>query len=168
MSYVADGIVALALALTPGGSACRTYHLTASERAGTVGELIDLSAARFERRPPRVLPPRLYRRVLHPLMLRRATGPRRRWLERGEVFFPYFAPAVRFDAARARAMGLEPPALRDYFGDIVDYAERENWGRPRRGDATARSASPTSLGAADRVGDRSQTVEGTAAGVAQL
>lgn len=161
VSYVADAVVALTL--TPGGAACRTYHLTASERAGTVGELMALGAARFDRRPPRAIPPRLYRRVLHPLLLRRATGAQRRWLERGEVFFPYFAPAVRFDATRARAAGLEPPLLADYFDDIVDYAERAAWGTR----ATVPDAEPAKPGAAGRACERPVTVEGAAADVAR-
>jgi long-chain acyl-CoA synthetase len=164
VSYVADAI--LALALTGDSSSCRAYHLTAAERAGTVGELIDLSAACLGRRRARAIPPRLYRRVLHPLLLRRAKGSRRRWLERGEVFFPYFAPAVRFDATRARAAGLAPPALADYFEDLVDYAVRSDWGRK---EAAAPSASgETQRTAHGRGTERSVAAVGTAAGVAQL
>jgi thioester reductase-like protein len=156
VSYVADAI--LALALSDDEDACRTYHLTASERAGTVGELIALSSEHLHRPPPRVMSPRLYRHVLHPLLRARASGSRRRWLERGEVFFPYFSPAVRFDAARARAAlepaGLLPPELPAYFGELMDYALRTNWGKsgwppPERDE-------------------RSTAVTVTAAGVAQL
>ncbi len=129
VSYVADAI----LALGDGAHPCRTYHLTAGEQAPTVGELIGLSADTLGRRAPVTLPPRLYRRMLHPLLLRRSTGARRRWLERSDVFFPYFAPAVRFDTARAQAAlapaDIRPAPLADYFGRLIEFAERSDWGR---------------------------------------
>ncbi|HEY6780184.1 MAG TPA: SDR family oxidoreductase, partial [Thermoleophilaceae bacterium] len=129
VSYVADAI----LALGDGEHPCRTYHLTAGADACTVGELIRLSADTLGRRPPVTLPPRLYRRLLHPLLLRRSSGARRRWLERSDVFFPYFAPAVRFDTARARAAldpsGIRPAPLPQYFDRLIDFAQRSDWGR---------------------------------------
>jgi thioester reductase-like protein len=129
VSYVADAI----LALGDGEHACRTYHLTAGRSAPTVGELIRLSADTLGRRAPVTLPPRLYRRLLHPLLLRRSSGARRRWLERADVFFPYFAPTVRFDTARAEAAlapaGIRPAPLPSYFGRLIEFAERCDWGR---------------------------------------
>jgi thioester reductase-like protein len=129
VSYVADAILALA----DGDHPCRTYHLTAGPEAGTVGELIELSARTLERKPPVTLPPRLYRGALHPLLLRRSSGARLRWLERSEVFFPYFAPTVRFDASRARQAlephGVHPAPLAEYFGRLMTFAQRTDWGR---------------------------------------
>ena len=68
VDYVADGILALA------GRPGTTYHLTASERASTVGELIELASGYAGRPAPRVVPPRLYRRLVHPILLRRGRG----------------------------------------------------------------------------------------------
>jgi thioester reductase-like protein len=141
VSYVADAI--LALALTDAGR-CRTYHLTASERATTVGELIDLSAAALDRPAPALLPPLLYRHLLHPVLKARSRGARRRWLERGEVFFPYFSARSRFDATRARAAlepaGLLPAPLADYFDELIGYARRVDWGRRPEPAAVERAA----------------------------
>ena len=46
--------------------------MTAGDRASSVGELLEMSAAYFGRRAPRVVPARLYRRVVHPLLLQTA------------------------------------------------------------------------------------------------
>jgi hypothetical protein len=65
--------------------------------------------------------------------MRRSSGARRRWLERSEVFFPYFAARVRFDTSRASAilapMGVRPAPLASYFDHLIDYAEQVDWGR---------------------------------------
>ena len=127
VDYVADAIVGLA------GRPGTTFHLTAGEHATSVGELIDLAAAYFGRRAPRLLPPRLYRRIAHPMLVRRADDRSRRALQRSEVFFPYFAMRVRYDTAWARAalapQGVGPPPLREYFERLMDFAVATNWGR---------------------------------------
>jgi long-chain acyl-CoA synthetase len=94
VDYVADAIHALAgggVSSAPG----LTYSLAAGPQASSVGELIDLSAAAFERSRPLALQPWLYQRTVHRALLRRSSGPRRRWLEHGEVFYPYFALRAR-------------------------------------------------------------------------
>jgi hypothetical protein len=97
-----------------------TFHLVAGRNATTVGRLLELSSAELGRSEPAVLPPRLYRRWLHPLLRRRY--PR---LKRMEVYFPYFAMRVRFDDRR-----LGPgPRVERYFHRLVRYAERARWGR---------------------------------------
>jgi long-chain acyl-CoA synthetase len=127
VDYVADAILALA------GRPGTTYHLTAGERTSSVGELIDLAAAYFGRPAPRVVPPGLYRRVAHPLLLRRADERRRRALAQSGVFFPYFGMRVRYDDAEVRAVlgpeGIKPPSLRDYFARLMDFAVATRWGK---------------------------------------
>jgi thioester reductase-like protein len=130
VDYVADAIFELSGRTDGAGT---TYTLAAGERATSVGELIDLSAAAFERRRPRALPPALYRQTVHQLLLRRSSGARRRWLERSEIFLPYFAVRVRYDTERATAalapVGIVPTPLPDYFDRLVDYAVTAEWGR---------------------------------------
>src|SRR5438067_1251167 len=82
VDYVADAV--LALPPRP-GAAC---HLTAGEQTSSVGELIDLATSYMDRPAPPVLPPRLYRRMLHPLLVRRGSERRRRALRQSETFFP--------------------------------------------------------------------------------
>jgi hypothetical protein len=89
----------------------------------------------------RALPPGLYKRAAHPLLLRRAKPDQRRWLEGGEVFFPYFASKVRFDVSAARA-ALEPvdirvPRVDVYLDRLLEFAVRANWGRRPVGRAEA-------------------------------
>jgi thioester reductase-like protein len=130
VDYVADAIFAL---LTTRAGDGLTYHLTAGEDATTVGELVDLSADLLARPAPVSLPPALYRRALHPLLVRTAGARRRRMLRRTEVYFPYFAVDTVFDDARTRAtlapMGVRRAPLDAYFHRLVDFAGRSRWGR---------------------------------------
>ena len=130
VDYVADAVFELSRQDLDGTG---TYHLVAGPEATTVGDLIDLSAKRLGRRRPLLVPPALYRRVVHPLLLRRLDGPRRRALERMEAFFPYFTMRVRYRADRARRR-LEPKGVRvspveGYFGRLLDFAQRSRWGQ---------------------------------------
>ena len=115
VDYVADRVHELATNGPDG-----TFHLVAGRNATTVGRLLELSSNELERPKPVVLPPRLYRRWLHPLLRRR--NPR---LRKMEVYFPYFSMRVRFDDRR-----LGPgPRVERYFHRLVRYAERARWGR---------------------------------------
>ena len=115
VDYVADRTVELAEHGRDG-----TYHLVAGRNATTVGRLLDLASAQLGRRPPAVLPPAAYRRLLHPWLRRKHSG-----LRRLEVYFPYFSMRVRFDDRR---LGPAPP-VEDYFHRLVEFAERARWGR---------------------------------------
>ncbi|MEA2398588.1 MAG: hypothetical protein QOK25_2144 [Thermoleophilaceae bacterium] len=131
VDYVADAV--FELASRPVGDEDETYHLVAGRDASTVGRLMDLSAGYFGRRAPRSLPPLLYRRLVHPLLLRRSSGKRRAALETSEVFFPYFSMDVRYDDRRARGSlrraGIEVPRIERYFDRLARFAERSRWGR---------------------------------------
>jgi long-chain acyl-CoA synthetase len=139
VSYVARAILALA-DVDPG----RTFTLAAGPDAPSVGELIDRAAARLGRPRPRAVPPTLYRRVVHPLLLRRARPSQRAWLERGSVLFPYFSSRVRFDASAAHAalepLGVRAPPVADYFDRLLQFAEWAEWGRRPVGRAEAIAA----------------------------
>ena len=130
VDYVADGIFAL-VASRPGDG--RTYHLTAGDDATTVGELVDLAAELLDRPAPVSVPPSLYRRALHPLLVRAVDSRRRRALRRTEVYFPYFTVDTVFDDTRTRAalapMGVRRAPLDAYFDRLVDFATRARWGR---------------------------------------
>jgi thioester reductase-like protein len=130
VDYVADAVAALVSHPEAAGG---TYHLTAGSHASSVGEIMSLTKERFEQPAPRLVPPRAYRRFLHPFVLRRVTPSTRRLLERNEVYFPYFAMRVRYDDARARAllepMGIAAPRLEDYFGRIIEFARAARWGK---------------------------------------
>jgi thioester reductase-like protein len=129
VDYVADSILALS------GRAGTTYHLTAGDRASSVGELIDLGSAAASQPRPRVLPPRLYRRLIHPLLVRRGSAARRRALRNSEVYFPYFSMRIRYENAGAREalqpLGIDVPPLRAYFDRLMGFAIAADWGRRR-------------------------------------
>jgi long-chain acyl-CoA synthetase len=127
VDYVADAIVALASATDAEG---QTFHLTASDDASSIGELLSLAVARLECKRPPLISPRLYRRVLHPLLCR-ALPRRRRFLRATETYLPYFAIDATYDNARARAAlapAIAPTPLAAYFDELVGYAERARWG----------------------------------------
>jgi long-chain acyl-CoA synthetase len=115
VDYVADRAHDLA-SNGPNG----TFHLVAGRNATSVGRLLDLAGEHLVKRPPAVLPPGPYRRLLHPLLRRRRPG-----LRRMEVYFPYFSMRVRFDD---RELGPAPP-VESYFGRLIEFAEQARWGR---------------------------------------
>jgi long-chain acyl-CoA synthetase len=127
VDFVADAIVALA------GRPRTTFNLTAGSRASSVGEIVELASAETGRRPPRIVHPGVYRRALHPLLVRTGGEARRRVLRRSEVYFPYFAVEAGFDAERTRAalvpLGIEPPPLRAYFDRLMGFARAAEWGK---------------------------------------
>jgi thioester reductase-like protein len=115
VDYVADRTVDLAEHGSDG-----TYHLVAGRNATTVGRLLDLASSHLGRKPPAVLHPTAYRRLLHPWLRRKYSG-----LRRMEVYFPYFSMRVRFDDRR---LGPAPP-VEGYFHRLLEFAERARWGR---------------------------------------
>ena len=130
VDYVADAI--LELSARP-ESVDRTYALAAGPEASTVGELIDMSAGAFGRRRALALRPSLYRRLVHPWLMRRGSASRRRVLKRAEVYFPYFDVRADFDTEAATEAlapaGIHVPRLERYFDALVRFAEAAGWGR---------------------------------------
>ena len=142
VDYVADAVFTLANEPPAGPEEPDTYHLVAGRQATTVDRLVKLSARLFGRRAPVILPPSLYSRVVHPLLMRSTGGARKRALRRSEVYFPYFASRARFDDSHARAR-LDPAGVRvtpveQYFGRLLDFALDADWGRRSVGRMEAR------------------------------
>ncbi len=111
-----------------------TFNLTAGAHTSTVGELVELATAFFERPAPLLLDPFVYRRVVHPLLSSVVRDTRIRGaLARSKVFFPYFTASVRYDDRRARAAlhgtGIAQTPLHTYFDRLVAFALASEWGR---------------------------------------
>ncbi len=147
VDYVADAVFALSQCPQAEGA---TFHLTAGMHVSSVGELVELATSFFKRPLPRLIEPALYRRVVHPLLMRAATDERsRRALRRSEVFFPYFAMRVRFDDRRSRVAlreaGIEAAPLASYFDRLIHFALAAEWGRRRisRARASGRRMPPS-------------------------
>lgn len=131
VDYVADAILELTQAQEAQDA---TFHLTAGRSASNVGEVVDLTTTYFDRPAPRLLDPSLYRRAVHPLLVRLAQDERqRRALRNSEVFFPYFATKTTFDERHARVAlrhaRISPPPLTKYFTRLVEFALAAEWGR---------------------------------------
>jgi thioester reductase-like protein len=138
VDYVADGVFELSRRRADG---TQTHHLVAGTRAATVDELIDLAASKLGRRKPLVIPPALYRRLIHPVLLRRTDARGRRALERMEAFFPYLSARVRYRDERTQRLlkqrGVRMSPIERYFGRLLDFALRSRWGRRLVGRASA-------------------------------
>jgi thioester reductase-like protein len=131
VDYVADATFALTQAPEAEDA---TFHLTAGANESSVGEVIDLATAFFARQAPRLIEPSLYRRVMHPLLVRAARDERSsRALRRSEVYFPYFAMRVTYDDRRThvalRRTAIATTPLRTYFVRLVEFAQAAEWGR---------------------------------------
>ena len=149
VDYVADAI--LTLATGPVEASAETFQLVAGSEATSVGVLAETAARQLDRRPPRLVSPNLYRRVLHPLLVHIGPERRRQALRRLETFFPYFTMRVRFDDRRARARlaraGVRVTPVEGYLPRLLDFARAAEWGRrplPRK--RWARASSPGSRG----------------------
>jgi thioester reductase-like protein len=130
VDYVADAIFNLAGRLGPSGE---TFNLVAGSDATTVGELLDASARYFNRRPPTLVPLALYMRTLHPVLKRGYRGSRKRQLQRGADFLPYFSMRQTFDDSAARgaleALEVRASPLPSYFERLLEFAVASEWGR---------------------------------------
>src|SRR5215211_352441 len=93
VDYVADAVFELSARPLAGNE---TYHLVAGPDATDAGRVASMASRYFGRRTPLMVPPRIYRRLIHPLVVRRSEGRRRRALEQSEALFPYFSMRVRF------------------------------------------------------------------------
>ena len=110
VDYVADSVHELSREGPDG-----TFHLVAGRNATTVGRLMELAARRFDRPAPPVFPPRLYRRVVHPLLMRRLGRARARGAAAHGGLLPVLLDAgpLRRPPPSAGAAGgglLRPPA----------------------------------------------------------
>ncbi len=127
VDYVADAVLALR------GRPGTTAHITASDHASSVGELMDMASEYLDKPSPPVVPPTIYRKAVHPLLLRTGDERRKKALRTSETFFPYFAMKVRYDDTDTRATlaprNIEAPPLSSYFGRLMDFAQEANWGR---------------------------------------
>jgi thioester reductase-like protein len=154
VDYVADAIFVLSQAREAEGA---TFHLTAGAHASSVGELVELASAFFERPAPGLIEPTLYRHVVHPLLVRGTRDQRRRRALRcSEVFFPYFAARVHYDDRRSRVAlrgtGIGPTPLHTYFDRLLEFALAADWGRRQLPRASAAASAP--LHSVERTGGR--------------
>jgi long-chain acyl-CoA synthetase len=113
VDYVADGLVHLLDRREAG-----VFNLVAGRDAPTVDELTTLASEYFGKpRPPFVDP-------VDP-----DSG------DHDSVYVPYFDMRVVFDDARARGIlapaGISAPPLREYFGQLMRYAQSVRWGKQK-------------------------------------
>jgi nucleoside-diphosphate-sugar epimerase len=111
VDYVADAIVHALCAPDPPP----VLHTTAGEDAPTVDRLVDLTCALMGRERPAIVP----------------VGSRE---DAGATYTSYFDMQVVFDDAESRASlaagGIvAPPPPEDYFGPLLDFAQRARWGK---------------------------------------
>jgi thioester reductase-like protein len=122
VDYVADALVHLL-----GRREAGVFNLVSGRGAPTVGALLDMASDWFGRPRPALVD---------------AVGPDEVGDDHGAVYVPYFDMRVVFDDTRARSVlapaGIEAPALADYFGRLMEYAEETRWGKRPKGREEAR------------------------------
>lgn len=146
VDYVADAIFELSNRPKDVG-VC--YHLTAAGTATTVGKLMEMTAKHFDRPVPRVIPPALYWRIVHPILLRVTQGTQKKALAKSEVYFPYFSMEVRYDNSRARG-ALEPEQIKmspieDFYDRLIEFALATRFGKTPVSRAEAFERAPSEL-----------------------
>lgn len=133
IDYVADAIYELCEC---DGGIGDTYHLTAGEKASTIGEIAMLASEYFGRAAPRLLSPDEFAATQNGSHTHGA-------VEQARAYFPYFSIRTVFGDAASRARlapsGIEVSPLADYLGRLLDFATASRWGkRPiARADALA-------------------------------
>ena len=110
------------------------FHIAAGPLASSVGEILDLAVDCLGVRPPLLIRPRVFR-LLQPLFYAAVWGKRREAMSKGRVYLPYLVYSAHFDTQNARRglepAGIHPPAVREYFERLIDYAIASDWGRRR-------------------------------------
>jgi thioester reductase-like protein len=124
VDYVADVVVHV----LRNPDAPRVVHATAGQDALTVERLVALTCSVMERdRPPLVA-----------VGSEIAGGS-----EQASHYLEYFDMEVVFDDRRSRALlepaGIAAPPLEEYFGRLIDFAQRARWGKRPISRADARA-----------------------------
>ena len=80
-----------------------------------------------------MIPAGIYIPLIRPLVLAMSPGKGRKILRRLEVFTPYFSLPVRYEDSRTRRRlsraGISVRPVSEYFGQLMDYAIRAEWGK---------------------------------------
>jgi long-chain acyl-CoA synthetase len=128
VDYVADAM--LALMQRPDATG-RTFHLAAGvERQATIEELVTMAQEIFAQKPVRYLDPDVYMRWIRPWLLPILRMVRPDVANRGGVYLPYLAYNPSFSTTEAQAvLQMQAPRVVDYFGTIMRYAMRSDFGR---------------------------------------
>jgi len=131
VDFVCDAVEAIA---RKPDSVGRSYHLSASDKATTLGRAAGMAASYFGAKPVRFIQPTLYMNTVHPMVGLLTFGRLHDMLlNKGALYLPYFMNKLRFDNSNAKAIldghGLEAPPVEDYFARIFQYCIDTNWGK---------------------------------------
>ena len=131
VDYVAAAIACLTLDERATG---RCVHLCAGPAgSATLGELARFAGRFFQRPQPIFVNPRLFLALLRPVLLATLRGRRRRIMQEGPVYRPYFRMRLIFDTRHADALltphGIRPPHVKDYIERILKYCVESDWGQ---------------------------------------
>jgi len=131
VDFVCDALELIARAPDSVG---RSYHLSASRNATTLGRAAGMAASYFGAKPVRFIQPTVYMNTIHPLASLLTFGRLHDMLlNKGALYLPYFMNKLTFDNTNARAIldrhRLEAPPVEDYFARIFQYCIDTNWGK---------------------------------------
>lgn len=131
VDFVADAMLEI---FTRPEAAGRTFHLAAGfDRQSTIGELAAMAEEVFQQKPVRYVDPDFYFRWIRPWLLPILKRFRPDVADKGGVFLPYLRHNPSFSTEQAESIlapaGISPPKVVDYFGVILRYAQRSDFGR---------------------------------------
>jgi len=110
-------------------AAGHAFHLAAGDEAATIRALVDAACDHFGVARLRYLDPegplRRVARAARPLLVRLAP----RVVENGERILEYAIRNPLFDTTHARAFGLAPPRIEEYYLRLIDFAYTRDFGR---------------------------------------
>ncbi len=131
VDYVCD---ALELIAREPDTVGRSFHLSASQNATTMGRTTHMAASFFGAKPVRFIQPMVYMNTVHPMVGLFTFGRLHDMLmNKGSLYLPYFMNKLEFDNTNTRAIldkhGLAAPLVEDYFARIFQYCIDTDWGK---------------------------------------
>jgi len=112
----------------------RSYHLSASQNATTIGRTARMAASYFGAKPVRFIQPTVYMNTIHPLVGLLTFGRLHDMLlNKGALYLPYFMNKLEFDNGNTRSIldkhGLVAPQVEAYFARIFQFCIDTEWGK---------------------------------------
>jgi thioester reductase-like protein len=138
VDYVADSIATLYDRVEAEG---HCYHLAAGNSAIRIADVTSLVCAHFAVAEPRYLSSSTLASLRRVIAWCAGTTRRGPW-RRVNVYLPYATRNPSFDTANARAAGLTPPPVREYFTRLLAYAYDTDFGRRQSAEADRAATSP--------------------------
>lgn len=109
----------------------KCFHLAAGEQAVSAEQLAQVAQEVIGGPPLRYIDQSFYQKFIRPFLLPLHVGKRGQMIKRGgKAFMPYFEQNPVFDTTNAKAAlgDLQAPDVLEYFGRIIEFALKSDFG----------------------------------------